>query len=555
MPNHKELLSSLSKQQYYLNKIYAAMSSDLSKVLKQYKLNTNSNLWFKNAEVKKQVEKVLSKHRKIIYNHISNNVSDAWNMANNHNDSFVNNYIKGITIPNDKLYFQRNNEALKSFLKRQSNGLDLSNRVWNLSNQTKSQLEYFIADGLTEGRSAAKLAQDLQRYLKQPDKRFRRIRSKITGKLIISDPASKYKPGQGVYRSSYKNALRLARNEINIAYRTSDFERRKQLPFVTGITVHLSNAHPKYDICDELIGDYPKEFVFTGWHPNCLCYTTSKLLSKKDFIKQLKKENLNFSKTESIPNAANRFLFYNSNKIKGYKSKPYFIKDNFDLGKDGYKIKKSIGTHIPYVEIPDVRAELISIGSKFKKDYEIVFNQEDKNRNAMMKNFLVRAKSFEDPKLILEQKASIHGYTTNQIYEDLNKLLRGTKEFSRNKNYTEFLNSYANVLDDSLSKLPNYKGPVYRGTRLSDELINKYKIAFKNKKAIEETFFQSTSFDSDKAFRGNVRFLINVKSGKKIDTYSAFKSESEVLLKRKTNYKVYDIKENGSITEIYMEEI
>ena len=90
---------------------------------------------------------------------------------------------------------------------------------------------------------------------------------------------------------------------------------------------------------------------------------------------------------------------------------------------------------------------------------------------------------------------------------------------------------------------------------MSDELINKYKIAFKNKKPIKETFFQSTSFDNDKAFRGNVRFLINVKSGKKIDTYSAFKSESEVLLKRNTNYKVYDIRENGSITEIYMEEI
>lgn len=298
MPNHKELLSSLSKQEYYLNKIYAAMSSDLSKVLKKYKLNNNSKLWFKNDEVKKAVESVLSKHRQIIYDHISKSASSSWELANVHNDKFVNNYIKGITIPNDKLYFQRNNEALKAFLKRQSNGLNLSDRVWNLSNQTKSQLEYFIAEGLTGGRSAANLAQDLQRYLKQPEKRFRRVRSKATGKLILSDPASKYSPGRGVYRSSYKNALRLARNEINIAYRSADYERRKQLPFVTGITVHLSNAHPKIDICDELIGDYPKDFVFTGWHPNCYdketeVYTDKGWLKFKDVTIKDKAISLN----------------------------------------------------------------------------------------------------------------------------------------------------------------------------------------------------------------------------------------------------------------------
>ncbi|MDB0602351.1 hypothetical protein PL373_14615 [Tenacibaculum maritimum] len=344
MPNHKELLSTLSKQEYYLNKIYAAMASDLSKVLKRYKINGNSKLWFKNALVKKDVEKILSKYRNVIYNHISSNVKSAWELSNNHNDSFVNKYIKGNTIPNDKLYFQRNNEALKAFLKRQSNGLDLSGRVWNLSNQTKSQLEYFIAEGLTDGRSAGDLAKDLQRYLKQPEKRFRRLRNPITGKLVLSNPAKNFHPGQGVYRSSYKNALRLARNEINIAYRTSDFERRKQLPFVTGITVHLSNAHPRYDICDELVGDYPKEFVFTGWHPNCLCYTTSKLLSKRDFIKQLKGNSIDKSiYTNTIPVRAGRFLSVNSNRLQRLNSKPHFLQDNFKNTDKGYQLKKSIG--------------------------------------------------------------------------------------------------------------------------------------------------------------------------------------------------------------------
>ncbi|WP_142783359.1 DUF559 domain-containing protein [Changchengzhania lutea] len=249
MPNHKQLLSLLSNQDASLSKIYASMARDLAAVLKKYKVNNSSKLWFKNKTVKKAVDNVLSKHRPIILNHIYGQSSKAWELSNTHNDVMVNDYIKGITLPNDGIFFQRNTEALQAFLKRSQNGLNLSDRVWNLSKQTKGQLEYFIASGLTEGRSATSLAKDLQRYLKHPTRRFRRLRDKTTGRLKLSDPAKNFKPGRGVYRSSYKNALRLARNEVNIAYRTADFERRKKLPFVLGVTVNLSPAHPKYDIC------------------------------------------------------------------------------------------------------------------------------------------------------------------------------------------------------------------------------------------------------------------------------------------------------------------
>ncbi|MBD0822631.1 hypothetical protein [Aestuariibaculum marinum] len=348
MPAHAELLKLLSAQDASLSRVYAAMSKDLAVVLKKYKLNSNSKIWHRNLHVKKEVEAVLTKYQSILFDHISKGTTDAWSMADNHNDAFVDNYVKGVKLPNPALYYQRNTEALQAFLKRSSNGLDLSKRVWNLTNQTQSQLEYFIADGLTEGRSAAKLAGDIQKYLKAPDKRFRRKRSPITGKLISSDPAKDYKPGTGVYRSSYKNALRLARNEINIAYRTADMERRKQLDFVVGIKVNLSQAHTVYDICDELKGEYPKEFVFVGWHPNCLCFTTSVLLSKKDFIEQLKTGKVPKSKyIKSIPESASNYLNKNSERIKGLSNTPYFIRDNFKNTKDGFALKNSIGTVNP----------------------------------------------------------------------------------------------------------------------------------------------------------------------------------------------------------------
>ena len=104
------------------------------------------------------------------------------------------------------------------------------------------QIEMTLSSGITVGRPANVMAKDLKDALIEPNRIFRRIRK--DGELVLSRMAKKYHPGQGVYRSSFKNARRLAANETNMAYRTSDFTRRKQLPFVTGITVHLSPQHP-----------------------------------------------------------------------------------------------------------------------------------------------------------------------------------------------------------------------------------------------------------------------------------------------------------------------
>ena len=91
-----------------------------------------------------------------------------------------------------------------------------------------------------------------------------------------------YHPGRGVYRSAAKNARRLAVTEVNAAYRKADAERWGALDFVVGVEVRTSGnhtclgsdgkPHPFRDICDELAGRYPKDFVFSGWHPQCRCH-------------------------------------------------------------------------------------------------------------------------------------------------------------------------------------------------------------------------------------------------------------------------------------------
>lgn len=341
LKEHQELLQLLYKQNIVHSRIYGAMSREFAEVLKKYKMPSTGSVWNRNKIIEKSINTILEKYQKVILNSIYAYNNIAWTLSDKHNDNLVNSYVKGVKVTKAQLspLLKLNSSAVIAFNERVTDGLNLSDRVWKVTRTTKSQLEVFLSEGLSEGRSASLLTKDIKQFLSNPDKRFRRVRNPETGKLMISKPGSNYNPGRGVYRSSYKNALRLSRNEINIAYRSSDMERRANLPFVTGIKVNLSNAHPEYDICDELQGEYPKDFNFIGWHPNCLCFTTSKLLSKKDFVSQLKGKQIPKAKqTSKIPDRAKDYLNSNSDRIKNLSNQPYFIKDNFKSTKKGFQL-------------------------------------------------------------------------------------------------------------------------------------------------------------------------------------------------------------------------
>lgn len=170
-------------------------------------------------------------------------------------------------------------------------------------------------------------------------KSFRRVRDQH-GNLKLSKAAKAFHPGRGIYRSSYKNARRLAATETNIAYRTSNYLRWQQLDFVVGIEIHLSNNHtlngkPFHDICDTLAGRYPKTFKWTGWHPLCRCYATSILITEEESEENIRralngekesKESVNT--VHDVPEAFKEWVKEHSEKIKRSKKLPYFIEDN-----------------------------------------------------------------------------------------------------------------------------------------------------------------------------------------------------------------------------------
>ncbi len=286
--------------------------------------------------LKKRVDAAVSKLHNQVYGAVVNGIKDCWQLSNRKNNVLVDKRLSGKYIPvrvRQSLY-DPNLQALNAFIRRKENGIDLSRRVWNLLDPFKVEIEQTLGMGLSKGQSAKEMAKELTKNLKEPDRLFRRVRSE-EGKLTLSSSARNYHPGQGVYRSSYKNALRLSRTETNNAYRDSDHHRWQTLPFVTGIRVCLSNAHPKYDICDHLAGVYPKDFKFKGWHTQCICFATPEMMSDEEYDKiedqLLSGETITVS-TKSLtiqpPAAFGKYLKENAEMLSRLKNEPYWMLDN-----------------------------------------------------------------------------------------------------------------------------------------------------------------------------------------------------------------------------------
>ena len=292
--------------------------------------------------LKKEMEALMQDLGSSLQANIEDGDQESWTLSNTKNDAMVDSIIGKKHLPKKVVQTWKHPhlEALNAFIARKEAGMNLSRRVWNLTQQFKSEMELALELGMGEGKSAAALSRDIRKYLVEPNKLFRRVRDK-SGALRLSKAAAAYHPGQGVYRSSYKNALRMTATENNIAYRTADHNRWQALPFVIGIEIHISNNHPTEDICDLFDGKrFPKDFKFTGWHPWCRCYAVSVLASQEEMDAYttaiMNGEDVSHWKftgqVEKMPKEFNKWMKDNQARIENATSMPYFIKDNF---KDG----------------------------------------------------------------------------------------------------------------------------------------------------------------------------------------------------------------------------
>lgn len=240
-----------------------------------------------------KVEGLLRQLHSVCVAAIQNGIKLEWEQANTEVDKLISSTFGKEILDNPKFtaWTNRNETAMQAFITRSEKGLNLSDRVWKPVRQLRDEMEVAITVAIGEGQSASQMSRKVREYLNDPDLMFRRFRYKdpetgewkrkwkkrikdeTTGKnRWIDYDKDDYKTGAGVYKSSAKNAMRVTRTETNIAYRRADNERWQAMDFVLGQRIELSHSHPKTDICDKLQGDYPKTFIFDGWHPQCFCF-------------------------------------------------------------------------------------------------------------------------------------------------------------------------------------------------------------------------------------------------------------------------------------------
>lgn len=241
-------------------------------------------------------------------------------------------------------------------------GLNLSDRVWNYTQQTKAEFELAMSQalekGIKQGISAESLGRQIRQYLNNPDMMYRRYHIKkamadgtkrdvVEWRRRVIDEQGKVRfvkedlahVGTGVYRSARQNALRLTITETNMAYNYANCKRWSDEPYVLGIRIRLSGNHPEEDICDELAGDYPKDFMWRGWHPRCRCSMSSILMDRNsEEWKHLRSLPENEYKAYQSPNAVknvpekfSKWCERNADKLDLARENgklPYFVRDN-----------------------------------------------------------------------------------------------------------------------------------------------------------------------------------------------------------------------------------
>lgn len=153
-------------------------------------------------------------------------------------------------------------QGIQSVLSKNANGIPLSRAVYKTQALATGQVDRRIKQGLLLGQNHEAIAKSVKDL----------IRPDVAGGVSYA-------------------AHRLARTEINNAYKTSQERRHADEPWVTGMRWNLSKTHPKPDVCNDYaeaddhdlgdgvypVGQRPRS------HPNCLCYLTAESISEDDF--------------------------------------------------------------------------------------------------------------------------------------------------------------------------------------------------------------------------------------------------------------------------------
>lgn len=329
LPNQKKAYKELSRRLagyvMQVRSIYNRLNEKAASIVESTDYDGSVEFLFDDyPEVKGQVQALQRQFVGDMQSLISSGTSVEWKNSNLFQDlvakkalNYYRAQVRGVRF---KHYFQSNSDHLKAFQARKDRGLNLSSKLWNQSFIYKESLEATISTAIEKGMSAITLSKRLSKYLND-------------WPSLQKDYQERYAKATRAYDCEYRS-IRLARNEINIAYRTAEQLRWQQFDFILGYEVKLSGSHPRYDICDDLKGKYPKNFKFVGWHPNCLCYTVPIVMSEDEYWSENRESSPNM--VTAPPENFGKWVSENSERIDEARSRgtlPYWVMDNREFVK------------------------------------------------------------------------------------------------------------------------------------------------------------------------------------------------------------------------------
>lgn len=335
IPNQKkkyqELNGRLNRYVALVEQIYDTLNLEAAKAVSRTKYSPDSDKpfkWSDYPQTKKQIDDIQKHFVEDINATIYRGTTEEWKNSNEAQDLIANKVLKAYNAQVDKekykILYQTNSDALKAFQNRKDKGFNISAKLWQQSMIYKEELEAAISCAIQKGTSAVTLSKQISKYL-------------LDFPLLQKDYKDRYGSAEHIQDCEYRS-IRLARSEINMAYRTAENERWKQMDFVVGYEIKLSSSHhsrmPHGDICDRLAGKYPKDFVWTGWHPNDLCYKIPILKTEEEFWEwdgrsDVSTESVN--EVKDVPDAFKQWVGANVYRIEEAKKRrtlPYFVRDN-----------------------------------------------------------------------------------------------------------------------------------------------------------------------------------------------------------------------------------
>lgn len=357
IPNQKkkyqELNGRLNKYVVLVEQVYDTLNLEAAKAVSHTQYSSDSDKpfkWSDYPQTKKQIDDIQSHFVEDINAVIYRGTTEEWKNSNEVQDLMSDRILKNYTTIIDrekyKVLYQTNSDVLKAFQNRKDKGFNISDKLWRQSTIYKEELEAAISCAIQKGTSAVTLSKQISKYL-------------LDFPSLQKDYKDRYGSAEHIQDCEYRS-IRLARSEINMAYRTAENERWKQMDFVVGYEIKLSGRHSIHDVCDVLAGKYPKDFVWTGWHPNDLCYKIPILKTEEEFWawdgrSETSTDSVN--EVKDVPDSFKKWVLDNQRRIDDAKKRgtlPYFLKDNPSFLKEDKNkyieaISKYTGSYYPRI--------------------------------------------------------------------------------------------------------------------------------------------------------------------------------------------------------------